>query len=439
MRLVIIIFSGIILYTTIAWFGNVAFADGVVLPSIGAVSSGRGGVNIAFNDNGVLIHDNPAALVNMKAGKLLDFGFEFFYPEFKYSDGSGSDYSKHQIFSIPTFSFVYKKSEESRFAFGVGAFGPAGFGTEYRLDHLVDSPLSFGRQKYSSQASLLKILFSTSYKVTKRLSVGISIGPSMQTLAFEMPYTFQTGIFTGISVLSDVNYHTGFGVSYTMGAQYEISENTVLGLTFVSESKTTFKGKADISLPHILGINLNLEAEYDVKSNFEWPRSIGIGVSHKLGKADKFAFDLLWFDWASAFDRLDLELTNGDNPIFDLVLGPTVNDALPLDWDSSFSFRFGYEHFFKGKTDNIVRLGYIFNQNPVPHKTQIPIIPGQFRHNFSIGYTHSWEKWRFNVASQFYIADKGTVDTSKIIGGDFDDSDFKSKLYLLFLGMEYRF
>ncbi|MGR3319471.1 MAG: OmpP1/FadL family transporter [Candidatus Anammoxibacter sp.] len=431
------------------WFVNSANADGVVFPSIGAVSSGRGGVNVAFHDNGVLIHDNPAALVNMEAGKLLDFGFEFFYPEIRYSDGQGTDYSKHQIFSVPTFSFVYKKSEESRFAFGVGAFAPAGFATEYRLNHLADrkfpfndSPLSFGRQKYSSQASLLKILFSTSYKITNRLSAGFSIGPSIQTLAFEMPYTFQKGIFAGISVLSDVDYHTGFGLSYTMGAQYKISENTVLGLTFVSESKTTLKGKADITLPRVLGFNRILrdrDSEYDVKSNFEWPRSLGIGISHKLGKADKFAFDLLWFDWASAFDRLDLELTDGDNPLFNLVLGGTVNDALPLDWDSSFSFRFGYEHFFKGKIDDIVRLGYIFNQNPVPHKTQIPLIPGTLKHNFSIGYTHRWDKWQFDVASQIYISDTKPVGNSEIVGNDFSNSSLKTRAYFLFLGMKYHF
>ncbi|MGR3220037.1 MAG: OmpP1/FadL family transporter [Candidatus Anammoxibacter sp.] len=432
-----------------AAFGYVvknANADGVVFPSIGAVSSGRGGVNVAFNDNGVLIHDNPAALVNMKAGKLLDFGFAFFYPEIRYSDGQGADYSKHQIFSVPTFSFVYKKSDESRFAFGIGAFAPAGFATEFRLDHLADrkfsfnnTPLSFGRQTYNSEASLLKILFSTSYKVTQRLSVGVSIGPSIQTLALEIPYTFQTGIFAGISVLSDVDYHTGFGVSYTLGTQYKISENTVLGLTFVSESKSTLKGTADITLPIVLRFNLLLDSEYDVKSNFEWPRSLGIGVSHKLGKADKFAFDLLWFDWASAFDRLDLELTNGDNPLFNLVLGTTVNDALPLDWDSSFSFRFGYEHFFKGKNNDIVRLGYIFNQNPVPHKTLIPLIPGTLKHNFSVGYTHRWNKWQFDVASQIYISDTKTVGTSEIIGNDFSNSSLKTKAYFLFLGMKYHF
>ncbi len=51
----------LIVIVPIILFDKESNATGVMLDSIGAVSSGRGGTNIAHSDNGVLIHDNPAA------------------------------------------------------------------------------------------------------------------------------------------------------------------------------------------------------------------------------------------------------------------------------------------------------------------------------------------------------------------------------------------
>ncbi|MGR3319815.1 MAG: OmpP1/FadL family transporter [Candidatus Anammoxibacter sp.] len=429
------------------YFVKDCHAGAVVLDSMGVVSSGRGGANITHADNGIVIHDNPAALVNMPAGKRIEATIEFIYPEVKYEDPLDFDYSKHEIITIPTFSFTYKGHEDSRFAFGVGVFAPAGFGTEYHLEHsakgfLTSKNVSFGNQLYKSEASLIKLLFSASYKVNKKLSVGFSIGPSFQSLTLEMPYTFQTGRFAGLSAIADIKGDDSFGLSYTAGVQYKISEKTVLGLSFISESKATLRGDGDIIVPVfslLTRLLPNREGEYDVKANFEWPREIGFGISHKLNESHRFSAEIVWFNWASAFDRFDLELTDGNNRAFNLLLGPVINDILPLSWENVLAYRFGYEYFFNGRSDDVFRFGYIFNENPVPDSTLTPLIPGTLKHNFTIGYGHKWEKLEFNIASQFSIGDPEFVDTSEIVGGDFDNSSVKTKTYLLHLGLTYKF
>lgn len=424
-------------------------ANGVVLDSIGVVSSGRGGTNIAHTDNGVLIHDNPAALVTMQSGKLLDLSGEFIYPEIRYEDAYDADNSKHEVFTIPSFSFVYKQAEDSRFAFGVGVFSPAGFGTEYRLEHNMtrntpagDLPVSFGNHIYRSEASLIKLLAATSFKVNERLSFGFSAGPSIQNIELEMPYTFQTGALSGVSVVGDMDTRNSVGFAYTMGAQYKISENTVVGIAYVSESRSTLKGDVDLYLPDTApesALFSNKQANYDLESNFEWPRSLGVGITHKMGTSHRFSSDVLWFDWASAFDSLDIKLTNGDNAEFNAALGNKIKDSFPIDWSSAFAFRFGYEYFVMGKSDNIIRCGYIYNENPVSRDAQVPMIPGNVQHNFSVGYSHTWNKWEFGVASQYMLSDKDNVTSSNILGGDFNDSSLDTKAYLLFLGAKYKF
>ena len=68
----------VIYFLIIFWqcilFNNKSYGSGVMLDSMGPVSSGRGGTNIAHSDNGVLIHDNPAALVIWQPEKLQTLG-----------------------------------------------------------------------------------------------------------------------------------------------------------------------------------------------------------------------------------------------------------------------------------------------------------------------------------------------------------------------------
>ena len=423
------------------------FSAAVILDSIGAVSSGRGGTNIAHWDNGQLIHDNPASLVNMPAGKRLDIELHFIYPEIKYEDPQDSDYVKHTVFTIPSLSFSYKRHKDSKFAFGFGVYTPAGFGTEYHLKHSVNrrfslSDISFGNQLYKSGASLVKILFATSYRINQKLTIGLSVGPSFQKAGFESPSTFQTGRLAGLSVLANLTAKDNFGFSYTGGIQFKVSEKTMIGMSFISESKATLKGDTDIFIPGKVpfsGFFFNRKAEYDVKSNFEWPRYVGIGISHLAGKSHRFSVDIVWFNWSSAFDQLDLELTDGDNALFNRVIGETVNDELPLDWEDAFVYRFGYEYFYQGDEKDVFRFGYIFNENPIPGDTLTALIPGTLKHNFTFGYSHKWERLKFNVASQFSIGDTEFVGNSDIVGGDYDNSAIHTKVYGFLLGLEYEF
>lgn len=49
------------------------------------------------------------------------------------------------------------------------------------------------------------------------------------------------------------------------------------------------------------------------------------------------------------------------------------------------------------------------------------------------------EKWRFDIATQYYTGDTNRVDTNEIAGGDWDNSSIKSKAYVLILGIRYNF
>jgi hypothetical protein len=63
-------------------FKNVQ-ADGLVRDGVGAISTGRGGTNIAFSDNGAVMLDNPAGLANFEGGHFAELGIDTIITDYK--------------------------------------------------------------------------------------------------------------------------------------------------------------------------------------------------------------------------------------------------------------------------------------------------------------------------------------------------------------------
>ena len=304
-------------------------------------------------------------------------------------------------------------------------------------------PVSFGEQKYRSEASLVKLLAASSFKVNDKLSLGFSVGSSVQKIDLEMPYTVQTGQFAGLTVMADVSTDYDFGFTYTLGAQYKITDNTVIGISYVSESRATLVGDGDIFLPDAAPESALFTNQYK-RNTISGAMLNGRALSESAYLTRWVCQISLHWMWYGLIGHLPLtvltlDLTDGDNAEFNAVLGSKLKDDFPLDWDSTFAIRLGYEYFHKGRDDDVFRFGYIFNDNPVPKETQTPLIPGTVKHVFTTGYSHKWEKWELDTAYQFMMSDRDQVNTSSIIGGDFDNSSMKVKVHVLFIGLKYRF
>ena len=408
--------------------GQSVRGQGVVRDSVGATSSGRGGTNIAHADNLSLILDNPAALVNIKETERFDFGLDLLLTDLDYTDPQNNDDGRVVPFPLPTFSYA-KKSADGRWAYGLGVYAPAGFGASYHLTHLL-----YGKREYTSFGALIKILPAVAYKVDDRLSVGATLGLAISHVQLGMPFNFQTGLFAGLPTMLDLK-STGYAHTWSLGLQYELSEQTMLGLSFLSETRFRLKGIAKVDVSGF-GFPL-LKARYDAEVDLVWPRSLGAGIKHQFNERHQASMDVVWTNWSHAFDKLDMKLTNGTNPLFNLLLGGKVRDALPLGWRDSVAYKFGYE--YSPKPQDIWRIGYIYHDNPIPDSTLIPLLAGTLEHAVSVGYGHKWDKWRMDLAYQYSWGSTDRVSHSRIIGGDFDHSSLKAQAHWFLLSFAYSF
>jgi len=404
-----------------------AFGQGVVRDSVGATSSGRGGTNIAHSDNLNLILDNPAGLANLKESRRVDLGLDVLVTDLEYGDRLDHEDGDVIPFALPQFGYAQKVSD--RLVLGLGFAAPAGFGARYQIEHSL-----YGEREYHSLGALVKILPAIAYRVTDRLSVGATFGLAISHVQLEAPYHLQTGFLAGVPAMIDVKA-TGLAPTWSVGAQYKLTEKTTVGLSYLAETRFRLDGSADADMSGF-GFPL-LKARYDAEVDIDWPASVGAGITHRFNEKHRTSFDVVWTGWKHAFDELDLKLRNGSNPLFNVVLGRKVHDELELDWNDALAFRIGHEFFFTPQ--DVLRVGYIYHNSPIPTGTLIPNLCGTLEHAVSVGYGHQWKKWRIDLAYQYSWSPTTHVGRSRLAGGDYDGSAFNAQAHWLFVGFSYRF
>jgi long-subunit fatty acid transport protein len=400
---------GVTVVATLAICQSVV-ADGVILNGVSAVTIGRGGSNLAFTDNGSILHDNPASMAFLDGQSMLQVGVTALFTEFDYADADNDTRGQHQMYPLPEISYLRRLSDE--WAVGAGIFSPAGFGSIFTLE----GPAPFtGSQRYASFGSISKLLFGAAYAPSDYLSIGATIGPGLSFVDLEGPYTLQgPSGFAGLPTLLDLSVD-GVGLVWSAGITLRLTETTTLGAAFQSESRIDASGTADAVTP--VG-STTFQADADIA----WPRSAGGGIRQQLGQRHVLAADVIWFDWSDAFDTFDLNLHSSTNPAF-----PDFLEQFPLRWRDTVSTRAGYE--YHRDNGHIARVGYTHHKNPIPAGTISPFIPAALEHAFSLGYGWNWKGWQINGAYMFTFGPTVNTQTSDFIGGDFDNSTHRDRTH----------
>lgn len=398
-----------------------AAADGVVRDSIGAPSSGRGGANIAHFDNGAVMLSNPAAIVNTPTPGLFEFGVDGMLADVDYSDPENIDHHMHNnpVF-LPEASFI-RHSADGRFAWGIGFFAPAGFSASWNLTN----PL-LGKHGYKSFAAVGKILPTLAMRVTDRLSVGASLGVAVSHAELESPFFIQTGPLAGAPTLMDIQ-GSGADLAWSVGLQYRLSDRTMIGASYVSESRFRLKGRASVDAFLEPGAP-PFSSRFDVQTDMAWPRHVGVGILHDLDEKQRLSLDVLWYNWSQSFDNVGITFRNPSNPLF-LAFGSKIRDSFALNWKDSVSVRLGYEYFVTPA--NVMRFGYVHNSRTVPDGTLTPLIPALLEHTFTVGYGHFVNNTRFDVAYQYAFGPTAHVRQSELVGGEFSFSTVNAQTHWL--------
>lgn len=394
-------------------------ADGLILDGVGPISGGRGGTNQAFSDNAAIILDNPAGMMNVAGEGLAEIGVDVVTPVVNYSDPFNDVQSKVRPLPLPNLGYI-RKSANGQWAWGIGAFVPAGFGASY--GDMVEP--NTGSNLLRSQGGMAKLLPALSFRATERLSLGIAVGIGFSYASFDGPLYLQSPPLTGVPGILDTE-GTGVAPVGSVGMQYKLTEKTMLGATYTEQSNFWLHGGTNATLlPGFL-----IESHFNSKMQLKWPRSVALGIKHDICPHRRVSADVIWYDWAHAFNNIQLAFYDATNP----ALPGQINQTLPLNWTNSVAMRLGYE---TDVTDlDTFRFGYVYHSSPSPDSTLNPYLDGILEHGFSLGYTRKFSRANFNVAYQYHFGDTRHVTTSSYVGGQFDDSTMKAEAHIAMLSL----
>ena len=409
-----------------------AFAtNGDSLIGLGAKSRGMGGVGIATKFGAESGLANPALI----SGDEISFGGTYFAPSVDFKDevcAMAPDGKCHKMGNpsmqssdadksvIPEVAISMEVNEN--FTWGIGMYGVAGMGVDYRTDELDLATLNKSNASAQNPFGWTPSTDEKDYFGTKNGTNNMLT--NLQLMRFAVPFSYKTAGFSigfapilqygSLSMSYNAGQHyqdaqgnnhntmTGRGVSqdlgfgYQIGLGYEVSGFTV-GLSYTSS--------IDMSYDHQISEatkQFGLNQGKGLDDNLEQPSEIGIGLSYTFS-GNTVAFDYKKIGWGSAKGYKDFQ------------------------WEDQNVIALGYQY----ETDKwALRLGYNYASNPIEEQKGANFMAGEYdgavinyfnmagfpatvESHYTIGGTYNFtEKIGLDLAFVYAPETSNTYDTS---------------------------
>jgi long-subunit fatty acid transport protein len=293
----------------------------------------------------------------------------------------------------------------------------------------VDAPgvagASYGLQKQHSAIVAGRAVAGVGFALSRKVSVGASVGAVYNTNTLETPYVFQSNpALAGLKTLLDL--HTaGLGWNTSVGLIANPTKRLQINVAWKSSTTINSTGNANGNIGvqlAALGLGGAIPTfHYSALVQNVLPQSVLVGANWRVDGHWVFALQTDWTDWKGAFASLPVTLTNGNNPDINGLLGTNgIFDRVPLDWKNQYSFRGGVERFL---TETIsLRGGYAYSTNPVPASTLSPLTAAIMTNQISTGIGYRHDHWRFDLGYGIDPTAQENVGKTALLSGEYANS-----------------
>jgi long-chain fatty acid transport protein len=306
---------------------------------------------------------NPAGMTLLPDSQIVVTG-HLIKPQAEFSGssniGSGNVGDAGSLAIVPNGYFAYRLTPDVHV--GVGVNAPFGLKTEY------DSTWAGRTQGIKSELKTINLNPSIAWKASESLSLGA--GLSVQYVEATLSNATGAGLPPSIGVVKGDDFSWGFN----LGALWQLSETTRIGLAYRSEVDHTLEG------------NLKVNGVVTVNSVFAdvvLPDSASLSLFHKLGPRLELLADITWTGWS---DFEELRIVNAAGT----TLGVTQEN-----WSDSYRYSVGANYRLNDKVT--LRSGVAYDETPVSDAFRTARIPDESRTWLSFG-------------AQYRLSNKSTID-----------------------------
>ncbi len=283
-------------------------------------------------------------------------------------NGNGGDLGDWAL--LP--NLYINKAINDRIQLGLGINAPFGLKTEYE-------PTWLGRfQAIKSEVKSININPSISFKASDALSLGFGVSAMRASATLTRAVNFGGAGEGTVGVQGD-----GWGYGYNLGAIYQITPDTRLGLAYRSKVDQTLKGDVHFTRP--AAIPAAAAPDGGIKASVALPETVSLSALSRINDQWDLLGDITWTRW-SRFKELRIIRDTG------ALLQLTTEN-----WENTLRFSVGANYRYSDSLK--LRAGVAYDQDAIKDQFRTARIPGNDRTWLSLG-------------AQYKISDKSVVDVA---------------------------
>ncbi|OQX15100.1 MAG: hypothetical protein BWK76_13640 [Desulfobulbaceae bacterium A2] len=354
--------GAIFLLPSLSLMPELAAGAGFAILQQGTGPMGQGNAFVAQADDPSAIFFNPAGITQLE-GTQGYLGTTLIAPRNSYDglDGSSDD-TVAKLYAVPQLYLTHKLNPAVSLGFGI--FSPFGLGTAWD-DNWAG--------RYLTTSSSLSTVTANPNVAVRLGKFSVAAGVDILRADLELKKNLLTPYGDGTQELSD----TTWGYGYNLGLLYDATDTVKLGLSYRSKIDLDFdSAEAKFAVPSALTRYFPTTSGH---GELVLPPSLTAGASYSPRRDLTLECDVTWTGWSS-YDELAL--------YFDSPVGPraTTSSVQPKNWEDVLAYRLGLR--YRLNAANTLRLGVIFDENPVPDATLGPDLPDADRLIYTVGYDY---------------------------------------------------
>jgi len=412
--------------------GSAAFASGYEKAIMfGGRSAGIAGIASPYVQGPQSLYFNPAGLVSDKQGHAVDADLTGLQSQFKGPIDNTNAPIESEKKTLTPFGVFYGITTDEKMGFGFGVYTSAG--SQAKFENLTIGNVS--GNKVETDLTVVEVAGGVGYRIMQGLKVGVAYRILMSSGAFSFVQR-NPAAPTNAIVNAEVKDLKGQDyMSYKIGAQYDLSENTKIGLSYRSQTDLVLKGKFG-GMVNTPTTDLAID-ENDATVKTTLPQAVTLGVAQKFGAAWNTYAEYVWTQYSRVEHvTLDgkLSRSGGTN------IG-TVADAPDLEqgWHDQHQVKLAGEYAGFGMP---IRFGYIWTSQVTNDDFARASFtaPGN-AHTVTLGTGYAFnEKMSLDGALDYTtVKGEGNGSAAGVTTGDIRQGEHTTTAYALHLGFSYAF
>ena len=338
---------------------------------------------------------NPAAMTKLDRSQMeggilgLYVDSRFDVESAKYGDNGGGNAG--YFTPVPTLYYVHSLDSDLKLGIGVGSYFGLGlnYSNEWAGKYYVQ------RDSYNTAA----VNPSIGWRIAPWLSVGGGFSLVYGTLSARVAIRTESRPDEDGRLKYDAS-DVGYG--YNLGALFEFSPKTRVGITYVSQVDMNFKDKPKFKnldgtvLGGLLEANGLLDKRLKIDSTI--PMEVALGIYHEF--TDKFALagTVNWQDW-SKFGQPEISVSSGNSTTKDL--------------DYQDTYHVGLGAYYRVADPWLLMAGFGYDSSPIDSsEKRSPVLPLGATYRYSGGVQYDWSK-DFSVGVAYTLIDAGKAKVNQ--------------------------